>query len=249
MKAKLSMAFEDLRGSDGNVTARMSRSGLTLVKKIRPRQAESVARSGVLANMDEIGEAYTSLDQEGVDLWAAYGKSTLKTNEVNGTSYASTAYAAFVAINGVHLRTSATATAILTPPTTVFKSPNIFIGVTPTTGGLIVAGSASTPATVRLEVNVARLARITRALPRKGYVSAGFFALLSSSGNEVRVPLPDGAYALQYRWVSTVDGQHSRWRSLGKFGVGLTFEAGGVDQETGEVMEPAAKPSRAKKAA
>ena len=243
------MAFEDLRGSDGNVTMRMSRSGLTLVKQTRPRQSGSAASLEVQANMDEMGEAYISLDQAGVDLWDAYGKANRKTNAVNGTTYSSTGYAAFVAVNGVLLRTSASATAILTPPTANFVSPSISLVLSPTTGGLRIQGSGSTPASARLEVNVAPLARITRAIPKQGYVSSGFYALEAGDANEAVVPLLPGAYAVQTRWVSTVDGQHSRWRSLGKAAVALALEQGGVDQETGEVVAPVVKASRAKRAA
>ena len=249
MKAKLSMAFEDLRGSDGNVTARGSRSGLTLVKQTRPRQVDSAAVLDVRGNLEDLGATFGTLDQAAVDLWNAFGKSTRKTNSVNGTTYSSTGFAAFVALNAVLLRTSETATASLEPPLASFVPPSIVLDLQPTIGGVVVHGNGSTPASVRLEINAIRLARITRSIPRDGYTSAGFYALDAGDGNEATVPLTAGAYALQYRWVSALDGQSSRWRSLGKILVAFSVERGGVETGTGEALAPTAKPARMKKAA
>ena len=249
MKAKLSMAFEDLRGSDGNVTARGSRSGLTLVKKIRPRTSDSQASLDVRANLDAMGAKWRSLGQGAVDAWNAYGDSTRRTNSVNGTTYSSTGYAAFVALNGVLLNTSDTAQPILTPPTSAFVAPGIFLGVSSNATSISVSGSASTPSGVLLEVRVCRLANATNALPKAGYTSVVFFQLISANSNKVVVPLPVGAYALQYRWVSATDGQASRYRSLGKATVGLSAMAVGADAATDEAAMPAAKAARARKAA
>ena len=249
MKAKLSMAFSDLRGSDGTVTARMSRSGLTLVEKITPRNPETDDQLSVRGNLKALGAAFRTLDQAGRDAWESFGGSTRKTNVVNGTTYSSTGYAAFVALNGVKLRTSATAQPILLPPTAAFVSPNIGLSLDVSSGQIDVIGTASTPSGCLLEVRTARMTNVTNKTPKSGYVSAGFFSLTSANGNTASITMPNGAFALQYRWVSLVDGQTSRYRSLGKVTVGLSLVQGGMDEATGEGFAPAAKPARMKKAA
>ena len=113
----------------------------------------------------------------------------------------------------------------------------------------MILGSGVTSVGTVLEVQTVPLKNFSRNPGKGGWVSQGFYTLTADGDYEAHVPMSAGVYAVQVRYLRTADGLAMEWEPLVKTAVALSVVQGGVDQETGEVMAPVAKASRAKRAA
>ena len=99
MKAKLSMAFQDLRGKDGNVVIRKGRSGLVLTPRTTPSNPESGAQLFVRGNLTKAAKTFKGMTAAQAEAWDNYGASLSRHNPISGTSYTSTCIYAFVELS------------------------------------------------------------------------------------------------------------------------------------------------------
>ena len=127
MKVKLSMAFQDLRGKDGNVVISKSRSGLIARPRIRARNPKSTAQTGVRNNLSKAAATFKNFTTAQAGAWNLYAQSITKHNPISGLTYSPTGINAFVALASKFLQINPAGTIPVAPPTTAFTGDSITI--------------------------------------------------------------------------------------------------------------------------
>lgn len=243
MKAKLSMAFEDLRGKDGNVVITKKRSGLTLTPHTTPRNPKTSAQSGVRRAMTLASKTYEGMTNGQVAAWEAYGATITRHNPITGKAYTSTGIAAFIELATKFLQMAPNGTIPVTPPTTEFLGDTITVTASTTPGIVTFTASAPNALGVNTEVLLQKIANGHREPSAKAYVSKGFQSFASGTLTK-NVSVPAGYYAAAYRFVKIATGQATEIVTLPIQFVALSLEDGGQ----AEASQAAAKPAKAAKA-
>ena len=225
MKAKLSMAFADLRGKDGSVVISKSRTGLVLKPRAKARNPKSTAQNGVRSNLAKAAQNYKNFTAAQVTAWQTYAASIVKKNPISGTSYSPTAINAFVALASKFYQINPAGTAPTTPPTTAFAGDVITVTATAGTGLVTFTASAANAANVKTELLLQPLKSKNRVPGTKGYRTKAFFAFASGSLTTT-VSAPTGNYAAAYRFVNTLTGQESALVTLPVLSVAFSVTEG-----------------------
>jgi hypothetical protein len=229
MKAKLSMAFADLRGKDGPVVIQKGKSGLKLTPRNRARNPKSTAQTSVRNNMSKSSKLFASMTTAQAAAWNAYGATQTKHNAISGTTYTSSGINAFNALASKFLQVNPTGTVPMTPPTAPFTGDSITVTATAGTGQISFSSSGATSTNTKVEVLVQPLKGKNRTPTAKGYRSKGFVTFTATPTPFV-VTLPTGYYAAAYRFVNTLTGQETALIPLTVLTVALSVEDGGADE-------------------
>jgi hypothetical protein len=239
MKAKLSMAFADLRGKDGSVVIQKGKSGLKLTPRNKARNPKSTAQTGVRNNMTKTSKLFAAMTPAQAAAWNAFGATQTKRNAISGTTYTSAGINAFNALATKFLQINSAGTVPMTPPTSVFTGDTITVTATAGTGQVTFTASAANATNVKTELLLQPLKGKNRQPSAKGYRTKAFFTFAVGTLTTT-VTVPTGFYAAAYRFVNTLTGQETALVPLTVLTVALSVENGGLADE---------KPTARKKAA
>lgn len=230
MKAKLSMAFEDLRGKDGNVVISKGRTGLMLRPRVRGRNPKSAAQLSVRAALGKASGTFKAFTPAQVAAWTAYAATIVKRNPITGKSYNPTPINAFVALASKFLQINPTGTIPLTPPAGPFTGDNITLTALGGTGKVTFTASAANSLSTKTELLLQPLKSKNRVPGSKGYRTKGFVAFAAGSlSSDVNVPA--GSYAAAFRFVNVTTGQETALQILPVQLVSFAVEQGGRKQD------------------
>lgn len=249
MKLKMSPLVDTAAGKDGPLVIRRSRSGAVATPRTYPRKTASARRSAANKNLGSAASEFTNLNDAQIAAWNAFGAGRTKTNEVNGQKYEQTGINAYIELTTVFKMASPGSASPKMPPTSSFSGDSLGFSITTSTSTILVVGTGPTSQGTVLEVALAPMKSRARRIPTTGYVVQDFYTL--AQGNDYTAPLtvPAGTYAVRVRYLRYASGQTTPAQILGKATVALSVVEGGVDGETGEVVEPKARPARMRKAA
>lgn len=228
MKARLSMAFHDLRGRDGTVVISKGASGLKLTPWVAPTNPKTAAQREVRDNLTKCSKTFEGFNQATVDAWNAYGATQFRTNPVTLVTYSLTGIAAFSELGTKFLQVTPAGTLPSAPPTTEFTGDVITVSAAAGTGNIVFTGSAANAVGVTTELLIQPLANATRRPQPDAYVSAGFKVYVGGSLTQ-NVPVTAGTYSVAYRFVKTTTGQATELVVLPKVTVALSLESSGSD--------------------
>ena len=226
MKARLSMAFQDLRGKDGNVVIRKGRSGLVLTPRTSPSNPESGAQLFVRGNLTKAAKTFKGMTSTQAEAWDNYGESITRHNPVSGGTYTSTGINAFVELTTKFLQASPSGTIPMTPPTTAFTGDTITVTATGESGAVEFTASAANASGVKTELLLQPLSSANRKPDPNGYKSA-YFVAFASGGMSLQIDAGPGYWAAAYRFVKTATGQATDLIQLPVMTVALSMTEGG----------------------
>lgn len=210
MKARLSMAFEDLRGKDGNVVIAKGRTGLALRPFKRGRNPKTSAQTSVRGNFTKAASTWKTYPSSVVSAWASFALTITKTNPITGVTYNPTAFNEYMALACKFLQINPAGTIPNSPPAGAFIGDSLTILATApaTTGVIRFTASAANAANVKTEFLVQPLKTATRTPQAKNLRSKGFFAFVAGTLTK-DIPLANGAYSVAYRFVNANTGQET----------------------------------------
>jgi hypothetical protein len=207
MKAKLSMAFQDLRGKDGTVVIREGRSSLVVTPHVMPTNPRSMCQLNIRSNFRKSGKTFESMSVSQVQLWKDYAQTIVRTDPISGKTYHPTAINAFMQLAVKFLQLNPTGTIPLTPPTSDFLGDSITVTSSNPSAGLIrFTASAGNTLGVTTELLLQRLASPHRKPTVKGYRHAAWKVFTGPSLTH-DIEVTPGWYAAAYRFVKNSTGQ------------------------------------------
>lgn len=207
MKAKLSMAFEDLRGKDGNVVIRGSRTSLVLTPLRTPNNPDSANQRAVRAYFRTAAKTFATLTSQQLTAWKDYANTITKTDPVSGREYHPLAINVFIELTTKFLQNNPTGSIPLTPPTSAFIGDTISVSVTnPSTGVLRFTATAANSLGVTTELLIQKLPNANRKPNRNNYRHSAFKVFTAVSLTQ-DVNVPAGFYAAGYKFVRIASGQ------------------------------------------
>lgn len=207
MKAKLSMAFEDLRGKDGNVVIRGSRTSLVLTPLRTPNNPDSASQRAVRTYFRTAAKTYATLTSSQVSAWKDYANTINRTDPVSGQSYHPLPINVFIELTTKFLQLTPSGSIPLTPPTSSFIGDTITLSVSnPSTGVLRFTASAGNTVGVTTEILLQKLANGNRTPSSNKYRHSAFKFFTSLSLTQ-DVTVPAGFYASGYRFIKNATGQ------------------------------------------
>jgi hypothetical protein len=230
MKAKLSMAFADLRGKDGSVVIQKGKSGLKLTPRNKARNPKSTAQTGVRNNMSKSSKLFAAMTATQAAAWNAYGATQTKRNAISGTTYTSSGINAFNALATKFLQVNPAGTVPMTPPTSVYTGDSITVTATSGIGQVTFTASGANSTSTKTELLLQPLKGKNRQPGAKGYRTKAFFQFAAGTLTTT-VTVPAGYYAAGYRFVSTITGQETALIPLPVLTISLSVEDGGAADE------------------
>ena len=242
MKGKLSMAFQDLRGTDGTVVIRKGRQGLVLTPHVTPRNPRTGAQMAMRGFLGRASKAYENMTDTQLKAWREYAEGITVTDPITGKSYTPSPSNVFVGLATKFLQLSPSGTVPMTPPSSDFTGDSILLSYVAGTGTITVTASGANAAGVTTEILIQPLKSGARVPDANAYVHAAFKAFASGNLSQV-LNVSAGHYALAYRFVKTSTGQSTLPIPFGKTVVSFSVEEGG------ETTVEAAAPKAKKKAA
>lgn len=227
MKARLSMAFQDLRGRDGTVVIAKGRSGLKLTPWKAPTNPRTTAQTQVRSYLSRATALYKAMTQSQGNAWRAYGATQVRTNPVTLETYTLTGINAFVELTTKFLQLNPTGTIPMSPPTTKFNGDSITVTASSSAAGTITfTASGANAAGVTTELLIQPLPSLQRKPGAKAYRHAAFKAFASGSLTQ-NVSVPAGYYAAGYRFVKASTGEATEIVALPVTTVALSLADGG----------------------
>lgn len=207
MKARLSMAFQDLRGKDGNVVIKGSRNGLVLTPYVTPRNPRTGPQRSIRGYFRKSAQTFESMTPAQVAEWAAYAETLNLVDPITGKTYHPTPINAFVELGVKFLQLSPGGTLPLTPPTSEFLGDTITVTATnPSSGVIRFTSSGGNASGVTTELLLQRLRGPHWKPSPRGYRHAAWKAF-STLDNFINVNVTPGWYAAAYRFVKNATGQ------------------------------------------
>jgi pyrophosphatase PpaX len=183
MKAKLSIAFEDLRGKAGTLYVTESRIGLQVKPRAAIHNPKTAAQTGTRTHFSRATHTYKSFTPEQVAAWEAYADGQTKTQPITGRVYNHAPINTFVALATKFLQVNPTGTIPTTPPTTPFYGDSLTLSIDPgIPGQLVLQSNAANSSGVKTEFLLQPLESETRRPEENGYRSYGFKAFASPAG-------------------------------------------------------------------
>lgn len=221
------MAFEDLRGKDGQVVIRKGRNSLILTPWVMPSNPRTTAQRTVRGYLTRASKTYESLTTTQATAWKNYANSITKTDPVSGKSYHPTAVSVFVEYATKFLQLNPSGTIPLMPPTSDFLGDSITLLVeSESPGVLLFTASGANVAGVTTELLVQRIANANRTPSNGQYRHAAWKAFTSGSLTQ-QVSVSAGYYAAGYRFVKNSTGEATEMIPLPVTAVSLSMVEGG----------------------
>lgn len=226
MKSRLSMAFEDLRGKDGNVVIRKGRNGLVLTPWVTPSNPRTGAQMSVRDYFTRASKAYEALTISQATAWKNYANTITKTDPISGKQYHPTAANVFVEYAAKFLQLNPNGTIPLAPPSGDFLGDSITLLVESESPGVLkFTASGANASGVTTELLVQQVANANRRPNANNYRHAAWKAFTSGSLIQ-NVNVPAGYYAAGYRFVKNSTGQATEMIPLPVTTVSLSVSQG-----------------------
>ncbi|QYK56547.1 MAG: hypothetical protein KF733_03485 [Fimbriimonadaceae bacterium] len=228
MKARLSMAFQDLRGRDGTVVISKTRNGLACRPWVFPTNPNTAPQESARANLSKAARTFKNFTAQQVADWNAFGETQTRTDPVTGEDYTLTGIQAFVELGAKFLQIVPTGILPTVPPTNAFVGDSISLTAVAGTGKVTFTATAGNALGVRTELLLQKLKSKNRKPSAEAYRSKEFFAF--ATGNLSRdIAVGPGTYAAAYRFVNPLTGQATDLVPLPVVQVTLAVAAGGAE--------------------
>ncbi|MBV6459458.1 MAG: hypothetical protein HONBIEJF_02606 [Fimbriimonadaceae bacterium] len=206
MKARLSMAFEDLRGKNGTVVISKSRNGLALRPFVIPTNPNTQAQEAIRSYLTKAARTFKALSAAQVQAWRDYALTITLTDPITGEQYHPTAINAFIELATKFLQNNPTGSIPQTPPASPYVGDNVTVTATAGAGKVTFTASAGNSVGTKTELLLQRLPGANRKPSKNGYRSKGFFQFLPGTLS-TDVTVPPGSYVAGYRFINTSTGQ------------------------------------------
>lgn len=205
-RARLGMAFQDVRGTMGNQVLVLTRSGLVVRGKPQYKFPISPATRAQTDRLKAAAEVWNSLTLEQVEAWRRYGETQRRMDPVTMKAYTQTANAAFVGLSTKFLQANPGAPIPVWPPDSEFMGDSVVLSVAVAAPGVArFRASGPNAPDVVTELLMQKLPNIRR-VPKPFYASAAFHVFTPGS-LEFDLAVEAGAYAFAYRFVRLSSGQ------------------------------------------
>jgi hypothetical protein len=207
MKARLSMAFQDLRGKDGNVIIMASRNGLVLTPNVTRKKPRTMPQRAIRSYFRKSAKAFEAMTVPQAQAWESYAQTITIVDPITGKSYHPSAINAFVQLGVKFLQLNPSGTLPLTPPSTDFVGDSISISASVEVSGYITfSASGANTISVTTELLIQKLASPHRKPSQIAYRHAAWKAFTGGSLS-IDVPVRPGWYSVGYRFVKASTGQ------------------------------------------
>lgn len=226
MKARLSMAFEDLRGKNGTVVISKGPNGLALRPFVIPKNPNTQAQEAIRSYLTKAARTFKGLNSTQLQAWRDYALTITKTDPITGEQYHPSAINAFVELATKFLQVTPTGSIPLTPPASPYVGDNVTVTAVASTGKVTFTASAGNAIATKSELLLQRLPSANRKPSSNGYRSKAFFQFLPGTLS-TDVTVPPGFYAAAYRFVNTTTGQATEMIPIPAGTVSLAMVEGG----------------------
>lgn len=213
-RARLSMAFEDVRGRMGQSVVSRTQGGLVTKRLPKYKYPKIPAVEQGAERMRQANAAWNELTLAQAQAWQGYAETLFRTDPITGTRYAMSAKSAFIALTTKLLQMHPSQPIPAWPPLDGFIGDGVGLEVS-SPHSHVVRFSASGPNSpgVVTELMVQKLANVRRS-PSKFYKSLVFHAF-EPGALTLDVTLDPGVYAFAYRFVRATTGQMTPMVGLG----------------------------------
>lgn len=222
MKAKLSMAFENMRGKTGALTVQGGVTGLRVKSNSPVRNPKTAAQQQVRQNLSRATEVFKTLTQAQFDQWKAYAQAHPRTDPVTGQTYVLAPSAIYNGLAAKLLQMNANATIPATPPVSPFGGDGVTFQATAGAGKITFTASRANTLGVTTEILLQPLKSPFRTPSSSAYRTKDFNVFGPVLTLDVNVP--PGYYAAAYRFVRIATGQASDTIPIGISQVTLSLE-------------------------
>lgn len=238
MKARLSMAFQDLRGKDGNIVIKNSRNGLILTPLVTPKNPKTPAQRAIRGYFTRATQTYEGMTPTQANLWKNYALTINETDPITGKNFHPTAINAFVGLTVKFLQLTPGGTIPMTPPAAPFSGDTIVVSASQGDAGMIeFTANAANATGITTELLLQKLPNANATPDPNGYVHAGWKAYTSGSLVFELAVVP-GVYSAAYRFVKNSTGQATPLTTLPITTITFAVVEGG--QSTNKKLKKAA---------
>jgi hypothetical protein len=213
-KARLSMAFQDLRGGVGGVVCSKTRGGNVVKRKPRYRYPVQPSLREVQARMKEAMAVWSTLTWEQVEEWNAYARGLERVDSITGAEYSPSGINAFMGLSTKFLQVNPEEPIPLAPPTWEMQWDHPMVSATGGTGVVQYTASGPTPEGIVAELLAQPLLNQRRS-PTKFYKSQAFVSFTDEHPS-AQVTLAPGWYALAVRFVEVSTGRATLLTPMGR---------------------------------
>jgi hypothetical protein len=200
------MAFEDLRGRDGNVVISKSRVGLVLRPYTIPVDANTADQRTIRGYFGKAAATFKELGASQVTAWEQYASTLSERDPVTGETYSPTAINVYVGLGTKYLQVTPGGILATDPPTGSFEGDTLVITASGGPNQVTFSAGAANATGVTTELLLQRLASKNREPFPYRYDSQAFHVFTSSPTPQV-VDAPEGWYAAAYRFVELATGR------------------------------------------
>lgn len=222
MKAKLSMAFENMRGKTGTLTVQGGVTGLRVKSNSPVRNPKTTAQQQVRQNLSRATEVFKTLTQAQFDQWKTYAQAHPRTDPVTGQTYVLAPSAIYNGLAAKLLQMNPNATIPATPPVSPFGGDGVTFQATASAGKITFTASRANTLGVTTEILLQPLKSPFRTPSSSAYRTKDFNVFGPVLTLDVTVP--PGYYAAAYRFVRIATGQASEIIPIGISQVTLSLE-------------------------
>lgn len=230
MHVRLSMGFDDMRGSDGTLVVQKGRSGLFARPRREPRNPKTNPQRTARTRLTRAARTYKGMTSAQLTAWRNYALTLTKKNSVTGVTYSPTAINVFVGLTTKFLQVSPSGTIPMNPPTGTFAGDSITVTAAGSAGKITFTASAANAAGVKTELLLQTMKSSAREPQDNGYRTLTFVAFATGS-LEYLANLGPGIYAAAYRFVETATGRQTDFIEIPVVTVSLAVEEGGAGEK------------------
>ncbi|MCW5939598.1 MAG: hypothetical protein KF884_01265 [Fimbriimonadaceae bacterium] len=225
-KLKRTVIVGGLSGSSGPVTFKLTSEGTIVSERTSPSNPNTPAQQSARARFTSSARTYRGFSSSIVQQWDEFAESGLERDPVSGGQRFRDGINAYIGLASKFLQATPNGTPPTTPPTTPFVAPNVTLTATGSAGKVTFTAGGPTPANVRTELLLQKLAGANRK-PQSGAYRSRAFAAFVPGSLSADVTVGPGFYAAAYRFVNTQTGQATELQSIGVAQVTLALSQGG----------------------
>lgn len=212
-RAKLSMAFTDLRGRMGDEVLVLTKSGLAVRGRPTYKYPKNANVEMGTQRFKAAIAVWNELDLAQFQAWQRYAEGIDKRDPITGKQYSPTAKTAFIGLSTKVLQIDPQASIPVLPPTEELIADAMVLGVGATATGVTFTATGSNAADTSTEILFQKLLNVRRS-PSTFYKSL-LFHRFTLAEPTLEVPLEPGVYAFAYRFVRPTTGQTTLMHKLG----------------------------------
>lgn len=206
-KARLGMAFADLRGGMNSHVLVLTRSGLSVRRKPRySYPVDPAVREGTL-RLEAASTIYSTFSASEAAAWRRYAASLARIDPITGKNYSPAGRNAFIGLAVKFQQVNPGAEVPRTPPVGEFMGDTVSMSASVEGGAIRFTASHANAPGVTTELMLQKLKNI-RCMPGKVYKAAAFVSFAPGS-LWADVPVEAGVYAAATRFVETATGRQT----------------------------------------